>query len=65
MLNKLQLNSLVTSLLLLPALALTAYPAEFNFDNLTNYHSYEFSISANHLENWKEGISAEKILLGD
>jgi hypothetical protein len=51
MLNKLQLNSLVTSLLLLPALALTAYPAEFDLDNLTNYPTYEFSISANHLEN--------------
>jgi hypothetical protein len=53
MLNKLQLNSLVTSLLLLPTLALTAHPANVNFDNLTNYHPYEFSLSTNHLENWK------------
>lgn len=65
MLNKLQLNSLVTSLLLLPALVLTAHPADVNLDNLTNYSTYEFSISANHLENWKEGISAENLLLGN
>ena len=65
MLNKLQLNSLVTSLLLLPTLALTAHPADVDFDNLTNYSTYEFSISANHLENWKKGVSAENILLSD
>lgn len=65
MFNKLQLNSLITSLLLLPALAWTANPADLNFDNLTNYPAYEFSISTNHLENWKEGISAENILFGD
>lgn len=51
MLNKLQLNSLVASLLLLPALALTANPVDINIDNLTNYPTYEFSISTNHLEN--------------
>lgn len=51
MLNKLQFNSLITSLLLLPILALTAHPADVNLDNLTDYPTYEFSISANHLEN--------------
>lgn len=65
MFNKLQLNSLVTSLLLLPALALTANSAEINIDHLTNYPTYEFSISTNHLENRKADISPENILLGD
>lgn len=65
MLNKLQLNSLVTSLLLLPALALTAHPSDFSFDNLINYPTDKFSIFSNHLENYKEGISAEKTLLAN
>lgn len=61
MLNKLQFNSLVTSLLLLPALALTAHPADINIDNLTNDPVYEFSRATNHLETWKAMISAENI----
>lgn len=65
MFNKLQFNSLVTSLLLLPALALTAHPADINIDNLANYPTYEFLISTNHLENWKTDISAENVLFGD
>ncbi|NJK58603.1 MAG: hypothetical protein HC939_22810 [Pleurocapsa sp. SU_5_0] len=54
MFDKLQIHSLVTSVLLLPALALIAHPSDFSFENSTNYPICEFSISSNRMENWKE-----------
>jgi len=65
MLNKLQLNSLVTSLLLLPALALTAHPSDFSFDNLINYPTDKFSITSNSMDNWKDAILTADTILGN
>lgn len=65
--NKLQINSLVTSILLLPTLALTtqkanAHPLDFIFNNSTNYPVYELYVSSNSTDNWEEDVLAENIL---
>ena len=67
MFNKLQFNSLVTSILLLPTLALTAqeanaHPLDFTFNNSTNYPVYELYVSSNSTDNWEEDVLAENIL---
>ncbi|WP_319423505.1 hypothetical protein [Pleurocapsa sp. FMAR1] len=57
MLNKLQIHSLVTSVLLLPTLVLTAqkadaHPLDFISTNLTNYPIYELYVSSGNTDNW-------------
>jgi hypothetical protein len=67
MLNKIRLNSLVASVLLLPALAVTAqkanaHPLDFTFKNSTNYPVYELYVSSNNTDSWEEDVLAEDIL---
>lgn len=69
MLNKLQFHSLVTSVLLLPTLVLTAqkanaHPLDFVFYNSTNYPIYELYVSSNNTGIWEEDILAEEVLPG-
>lgn len=65
--NKLQINSLVASVLLLPTLAINtqkanAHPLDFTFNNSTNYPVYELYVSSNSTDNWEEDVLAEDIL---
>lgn len=67
MFDKLQLHSLVTSVLLLPTLIITTQQAgstavDFVFNNSINYPIQELSISSNYMENCKKVIVAENIL---
>ncbi|HHP7230512.1 MAG TPA: hypothetical protein ACFCUY_06600 [Xenococcaceae cyanobacterium] len=70
MLNKLQINSLVTSALLLPTLALTAHeanahPLDFVFHNSNSYPVWELYVSSNSTDNWEEDVLAADILPGN
>jgi hypothetical protein len=67
MFDKLQLHSLVTSVLLLPTLIITTQQADssavdFVLNNSINYPIDELSISSNYMENWQKSILAENIL---
>ncbi len=70
MLNKLQLNSLVASVLLLPTLVINtqkanAHPLDFTFHNSTSFPVYELYVSSSNVDNWEEDVLAEDILPGN
>jgi hypothetical protein len=62
MFDKLQIHSLVTSILLLPTLVLAAHPSDFSFSNTTSYPIYELSRSSHSIKNLKENILVENVL---
>jgi hypothetical protein len=67
MFDKLQMHSLVTSVLLLPTLIITTQQTgssavDFVFNNSINYPIYELSITSNDMEKWEKGVLAENIL---
>jgi hypothetical protein len=63
MLYKLHLHSLISSILLLPVLALNAHSADFSFNNSANYPVDQLSITASPMDNWKECILAGNTIL--
>jgi hypothetical protein len=69
MFKKLRVNSLVTSILLLPTLVLDAYrveahPLDFTFHNLTVNPVYELYVSSSNTDAWEEDLLEENILPG-
>lgn len=70
MFNELQIRSLVTSVLLLPAIVLNAqeanaHPLDFIFNNSNNYPVWELYVSSNSTDNWEEDVLAENVLPGN